>query len=147
MENYKIIIASDHAGYNLKQKMISFCKENNWEVIDLGTNNDNSVNYVDFGKKLAHSILQNKLPNVFGVGICGSGIGISMSLNRFKGIRAALCRDTNDAALARLHNNANVLALGSRITTFEKSIQILKVFVTTSFESGRHLERIKTLDN
>ena len=147
MNKFKIIIASDHAGYDLKENLINFFQREKIDFLDLGVKNHDSVNYVDYGKKLALKVLDNSNnKKTIGIGICGTGIGISMSLNRFKGIRAALCRNINDAELSRKHNDANVLVLGGRTTQYDIAIKITQTFLSTDFESGRHLSRIKSLD-
>ncbi|WP_033161236.1 ribose 5-phosphate isomerase B [[Mycoplasma] collis] len=146
MENKKVIFASDHAGFDLKKELINHLKKQNIEVVDLGPfNNNESVSYAYYGKKLAKELLKND--NYVGVGICGTGLGISYALNRFKKIRAARVTEINDAKLARLHNNANVIALSGRFVSFEKSKEILDTFLTTDYEGGRHQKRIEELDN
>jgi ribose 5-phosphate isomerase B len=136
----KIGIASDHAGYELKQKIIDHIKELNLPVIDYGTNSVESVDYPDFAKKLAIGIELNDIN--YGVLICGSGIGMSMSANRSRFVRAALCHNIETAKLSREHNNANVLVLGARFTSFEDSKNIMNAFLTTEFQGGRHFQRI-----
>jgi len=138
----KISIGSDHAGFELKEKVIN--KYSSFEFNDCGTFSDNSVDYPDFGHKVANSILRGAAD--YGIVICGSGIGISIAANRNKGIRAALCTSTEHAKLSRLHNDANILALGSRLTNEEDIYNIIDIFFSTNFEGGRHGERIKKID-
>ena len=136
----KIGIASDHAGYELKQQLIDHAKELKLPIIDYGTNSVESVDYPDFAKKLAIGIELGDIN--YGVLICGSGIGMSISANRNKFVRAALCYNIETAKLSREHNNANVLVLGARFTSFEDSKNIMNTFLTTEFQGGRHLQRI-----
>jgi ribose 5-phosphate isomerase B len=138
-----IAIASDHAGFDLKQALIEHLQTAGIPVLDLGTNSRDSVDYPDFGDALAKAILAGKATR--GVLVCGTGLGISMAANRHKGIRAAHCRDTTDARLTRLHNDANVLALGARTTGIEVAKDCLNVFLNTAFEGGRHQRRIDKL--
>ena len=133
----KIVIASDHAGFELKELL-----KKHFECTDLGTNSPDSVDYPDFGFKAAAEVAKN---NCFGIIICGSGIGISIAANRNPKIRAALCLNTDMARLARQHNNANILALGARLTTPQDAVEIAKTFFATSFEGGRHQKRVDML--
>jgi len=139
----KIFIASDHAAFNEKNLLRDYLK-NHHEVIDLGTNSLESTHYPEWAKKLVEEVLKE---NTIGILLCGSGIGVSMVANRYKGIRAALCRDEDDAKMARLHNNANVLCLGGRKTTPELLKKIADRFLATSFEGGRHQIRIDQFDS
>ena len=135
----KILIASDHAGYKLKKILI---KELEGEIKfeDLGPFSENSVDYPDYAKKLSKKIdLKNDL---VGVLICGSGIGMSMVANRFKNVRAALCMNNKMSILARQHNNANILVLGSRLISEQEAIKCLLVFLKTNYEGGRHQARL-----
>jgi ribose 5-phosphate isomerase B len=138
-----IAIASDHAGFELKQVLIEHLQALGIPVLDLGTHTRDSVDYPDFGHAVAQAILGGKSRR--GVLVCGTGLGISMAANRHKGIRAAHCRDTTDARLTRLHNDANVLALGARTTGVEVAKDCLDVFLNTAFEGGRHQRRIDKL--
>jgi ribose 5-phosphate isomerase B len=139
----KITIASDHAAYNEKQSLIEYLKTKH-EVVDLGTHSAESTNYPDWAKKLVLKVREDKS---VGILLCGSGIGVSMTANRFKGIRAALCYDEEAAKMSRLHNNANVLCLAGRRTPIEQIKKIADVFLTTEFEGGRHQTRIDLFDN
>ena len=135
----KVLIASDHAGYKLKKILI---KKLNVEIKfeDLGPFSENSVDYPDYAKKLSKKIdLKNDL---VGVLICGSGIGMSMVANRFKNVRAALCMNNKMSILARQHNNANILVLGSRLISEQEAIKCLLVFLKTNYEGGRHQARL-----
>lgn len=141
----KIYLSSDHAGYDLKNNIKNYLKKNNYEVIDLGTdNNIDSVSYADYGKKLAENVLQNN--NSYGIGVCGTGLGISFAVNRFKGIRGARITSIEDAKLAREHNNANILLFGGRQITAEQAEKMIEEFFKNKFEGGRHKNRIDSLD-
>jgi len=139
-----ILIASDHAGFALKQHLVGFLQKNGFDVLDLGTDSLDSVDYPDFGKKAAEAVLAGK--SALGIVICGSGIGISITANRYKGIRCALCWTPEIARLARHHNNANMLALAGRFTTPEEAEAIVKAFIEAEFEGGRHQNRIVKID-
>lgn len=140
-----ILIASDHAGFPLKQSLSSHLTEKGYTVVDLGTNSLDSVDYPDFGQAAAKAILDGKAPT--GIVICGTGIGISIAANRFKGIRCALCGDVETARLARQHNDANLLALSGRVLSPEQGRAIADAFLDTAFEGGRHQNRIIKIDN
>ena len=140
----KIAITSDHAGFHLKEKIKVDLEESGYGVLDLGTNSDDSVDYPDYGKAIAKNILEGNVKR--GIALCGTGIGISISANRFKGIRAALCKDMEMAIQARKHNNANILSLQARFISEEKSKKITKVFLNTEFEGGRHERRVNKID-
>ena len=129
-----ITIACDHAGYDLKNALKKEILNMGFEVIDCGTNSSESVDYPDFAKLAVDSILKKK--SDIAVLICGSGIGMSITANRFKGIRAALCRSTDDAKLARQHNNANILTLPGRQIDVDEAKNCFKIFVNTSFDGG-----------
>ena len=134
----KIAIASDHAGYELKRQLKEFFVKINF--IDVGTFSEESVDYPDYAKKLSKIIDSNN--NSIGVLICGSGIGMSMVANRFKNVRAALCMNNKMSMLARQHNNANILVLGSRLISEQEAIKCLLVFLKTNYEGGRHQARL-----
>lgn len=137
----KVAIASDHGGYNLKE----FLKDTlDLKWIDLGTDTDKkSVDYPDFGFALADTVASGEAD--FGIAICGTGIGISIACNRNQDIRAALCTDTTMARLTREHNNANILCLGERLIGTEVALDIVKTFLETEFEGGRHERRVHKL--
>lgn len=138
-----IIIGSDHAGFYMKKIIIEYLKELNYQIQDVGTYNEESVDYPDFAKKVAKAI-QNT--SNYGILICGSGIGMSITANRFKAIRCALCHDAYTAEYARKHNDANILAFGGRTTGIEVAKQIVYIFLKTPFEGGRHQKRINKID-
>tara|TARA_B100000131_G_C17842175_1_gene502271 strand:- start:125 stop:547 length:423 start_codon:yes stop_codon:yes gene_type:complete len=138
----KIFIASDHAGYNLKNIVISkFSKFQ--RIVDLGPNTNESVDYPDFAKKLSRKVASNK--GSFGILICGSGTGMAIVANKTKNIRAALCYSKKNTKLSRLHNNANIITLGERLINKNKAISLIKIFLSTKFEGGRHLRRVKKM--
>ena len=138
-----VALASDHGGYELKEHLKKELSAKGYKLLDLGTNSAESVDYPDFGKALAEAVASGKAAR--GVGICGSGIGISIALNRRPGVRAALCHDSLDARLSRQHNDANVLVLGGRTTGINVAKDCLNVFLTTQFEGGRHTRRVEKL--
>ena len=135
----KILIASDHAGFVLKNKLIDHFK-NKFEFTDFGTNSEESVDYPDFAHKLANEI---SIKNLTGVLICGSGLGMSMVANRYNNVRAALCFDENMAKLSRQHNDANILVLGSRLISYEEAIKCFIMFFKSEFDGGRHQARLE----
>ncbi|MGN1091588.1 MAG: ribose 5-phosphate isomerase B [Alphaproteobacteria bacterium] len=140
----KIAIASDHAGFPLKDQLADYLKEKGFDVLDLGTNNaETSVDYPLEAEKLVHTIKEEKAPR--GILVCGSGIGMCMAANRYPFIRAALVYEVNAAHLARQHNDANVLCLGARMTDFETAKKLVDEFLNTPFEGGRHERRILEL--
>lgn len=138
----KVAIACDRAGKELKDFLIQEYKEVNF--VDLGTNTDESVDYPDYAKKVVKEVLAKNVD--FGVLICGTGIGMSMCANRYKGIRAGLCHNSLEARLTREHNDANILCMGARIIGKECALENLKVFLNTDFAGDRHLRRIEKLD-
>lgn len=135
----KIVIGSDHAGFEVKEKLKNILSQN-YTVIDKGTHNEDSCDYPDFAKKVAWSIAQEK--NQQGILVCGSGMGMAISANKVHGVRAALCPTTEHARLSRLHNDTNVLCLGSRLNSWEELVKITETWLGTSFEAGRHQKRI-----
>ncbi len=139
----KIIIGSDHAGFELKQVLISHLKKNNHDVMDVGCYSIERADYPDYGHKVAEAVLSQ---SCFGIVLCGSGNGINMSVNKHKGIRSALCWNSEIAALARQHNDANILALPARFMDNETAVKCVDVFLGEKFEGGRHLDRIKKID-
>lgn len=139
-----IVIASDHAGYFLKEKIKEFLQKENYQVIDVGCFSPESVDYPEYGAKAIEKILNKEAD--FGILICGTGLGMSIVANRFSGIRAALCHEPFSAKMARLHNNANVLVLGGRIIGDGIAIEIVKTFFETPFEGGRHERRINLIE-
>ena len=138
----KIFISSDHAGFKLKNKIISkFSKSQ--KIIDLGTYSKESVDYPDYAKKLTKMVVSVK--GSFGILVCGSGVGMSIAANKNKYVRAALCYSKKNTRLSRLHNNANIITLGSRLIDKNKAFNLIKIFLSTRFEGGRHLRRIKKM--
>ena len=138
------VLASDHAGYDLKEQIKFYLENNNFKVKDLGPFNNDSVDYPDYGKLLGGVIKNNN--NTLGIAICGSGIGMSIALNRISGVRAALCHNIEVVKLARNHNDANVLVLGGRFINLDEAINIVDIFFKESFEGGRHKRRVNKLN-
>lgn len=138
-----VALASDHGGFELKEQLKKELAAKGYQVLDLGTNSADSVDYPDFGQALADAIASGKASK--GVGLCGSGIGISIALNRKKGVRAALVHNGLEARLSRQHNDANVLVLGGRFTGIEVAKDALNEFMTAKFEGGRHTRRVEKL--
>ena len=143
MTRTTVAIGSDHAGFDLKQILAAYLAELGYEMLDLGTGGPESVDYPDFGKAVAKAVAAEKAR--FGVVVCGTGIGISIAANRNPQVRAALCHDHMTAELSRRHNDANILALGSRIIGVEVAKDCLRTFLTTPFEGGRHAGRVAKL--
>ena len=139
----KIILASDHAGFKLKEEIKKFLIKKRTKVLDLGTKNTNSVDYPDYAHLLSRKMKQGK--NQFGILICGSGTGMSMVANKHKNIRAALCYNVKSTKLSRLHNNANVMTLGSRVIKKDVAFKCISAFLNTDFDGGRHLRRVKKI--
>lgn len=138
-----LAITSDHAGYYLKTKLIKYLINEGHIVKDLGTDSDESVDYPEFGHALAIEIENGKYD--FGISICGSGNGISMTANKHQGIRSALCWNKEISELARAHNDANICALPGRFISIEEAIVIVETFLNTHFDGGRHERRIKKI--
>ena len=138
-----IAVASDHAGFDLKEILKRDLQEAGLEVLDLGTDSTQSVDYPDFGLAMADAVASGKAER--GVLVCGTGIGISMAANRNPKVRAALVHDVTSARLSRLHNDANVVAFGQRLIGTETAREALKVFLGTEFEGGRHASRVAKL--
>ena len=142
-ETKKIILASDHAGFKLKEEIKKFLIKKRKKVLDLGTKNTNSVDYPDYAHLLSRRMKKDK--SQLGILICGSGTGMSIVANKHKNIRAALCYNTKSAKLSRLHNNANVMTLGSRLIKRNVALRCVNTFLKTNFDGGRHLRRIKKI--
>lgn len=140
----KIAIGADHGGFQAKEALISYLQSKGFDVKDLGTNSEASVDYPDFAQKVCQEILNAQAD--LGVLICGTGIGISIAANRFKGIRAALLYSDDVARLAKLHNNANIAVFGGRTMSVQEMKQRLDIFLNTKFEGGRHIRRLEKLD-
>lgn len=141
----KIAISNDHGGTDLKIYVSDYLKNHNYEVINLGTDQNEAVDYPDYAFKIAKLFKEEKID--YGVLICGSGIGISIAANRFPHIRAALCNDIVSCELARLHNDANVLVFGGRLISKDLAIECINKFLNTNFEGGRHINRVNKLLN
>lgn len=140
----KIYIGSDHAGFELKAHLLRVLQVDGREVADLGTDSAESVDYPDFAQKVAQAVLEDS--SATGIVICGTGIGVSIAANRFKGIRCALCQNVQMATLARQHNNANMLALGARLLTAPQAESIVNAFLAAEYEGGRHEQRLIKID-
>lgn len=140
----KIVIASDHGGFELKNAIKEYLISNDYEVTDLGTNSKDSCDYPVFAKELCTKIINNE----FNIGIlfCGTGLGMSIAANRIKGIRAACVSDTYSAKMSRLHNNSNVLCLGSRVLGIGLAQEIVHTWLNSNYESGRHQKRLDMID-
>ncbi len=143
-EKKSILMGSDHAGFPLKQIVGEFLKTSGYEVIDLGTDGVASVNYVDYGKKVAKAVSLGQADK--GILVCGTGMGMSIVANRFSGVRAALCSDVFSAQMSRMHNDSNILVMGGRLIGDILACEIVRVWLATPFEGGRHLERILSID-
>lgn len=139
-----VAIGSDHAGYEAKQALIPYLKSLGLEINDLGTHSPDSVDYPDFGHQVGLAVSQGSAQR--GIVVCGTGIGISIAANKIKGIRAALCTSVKHAELSRQHNDANVLAMGARMTDINLMKEIIKTWFGTSFEGGRHQTRVKKIE-
>jgi len=143
----KIAIASDHGGFDLKENIIAFLLKKGLEIDNLGAHSTDSVDYPDYGIKLAQAITDKKF--VRGILICGTGVGMSIVVNRFPGIRGTLCSDVYTAKMCREHNDSNVLIMGGRVIEVSLAIEILETWLNTEFEGGRHkrrLDKIKEID-
>lgn len=136
----KIAIGSDHAGVDLKKEVIALAESLGHSILDCGPDSSASVDYPDFGAKVASMVSEGRVDR--GILICGTGVGMSMVANRFSNVRAALCNDLFTAKMSRLHNDANILAMGSRVIGLGLAAEIVKTWLSTSFEGGRHAARI-----
>ena len=143
IKSKEVVLASDHAGFILKEEIKKFLIKKKGNVFDLGTKNTNSVDYPDYAHLLSKKVGKNK--NQFGILICGSGTGMSIAANKNKNIRAALCYNIKSTKLSRMHNNANVIAIGSRLTKKNIALKCVNTFLNTTFEGGRHLKRNKKI--
>jgi len=143
MSSETIVVGSDHAGFSLKETLKAALEDKGFDVLDVGTKSPDSVDYPDFGHKLAEAIEGGAAAR--GVLVCGSGIGISMAANRHSVVRAANCTSPEMAKLARQHNDANVLALGERLVGKEVALECLDAFLETAFEGGRHQARVEKI--
>jgi len=143
IKSKKVVIASDHAGFKLKEEIKKFLIKKRKKVLDLGTKDTKSVDYPDYAHLLSKKMKNGK--NQFGILICGSGIGMSIAANKHKNIRAALCYNIKSTKLSRSHNNANVMTIGSRLIKKKVALQCVNAFLKTDFDGGRHLRRIKKI--
>jgi len=139
----RIFISSDHAGFTLKNQIFENLKKKNLEIINLGPFSEKSVDYPIFAKKLAYKVSKNKTN--MGILVCGSGTGMAMVANKVKNIRAAMCYNVKNTKLSRLHNNANIITVGSRLISKNLAFKLVNIFLKTKFEGGRHLRRIKKI--
>ena len=139
-----IAIASDHGGFSLKVDIVSFLNELGYEVNDMGPKNQNSVDYPDYGIRIAQAVTQNT--DSRGIVICGTGIGMSIVVNRFTGIRGTLCSDLYTAKLCREHNDSNILIMGGRVVGHGLAREIVKVWLSTPFDGGRHQKRLDKIN-
>ena len=139
----KIGIGNDHAGLGLKEEIMRYLKDNNFDIVDYGTNGTESVDYPDYGLKVAQAVAEGECER--GIVICGTGIGISVSANKVPGIRAALCTNCFMARMSREHNDANILALGERVVGAGLALEIIDVWLKTEFAGGRHQTRVEKI--
>ncbi len=140
----KFYIATDHAGFHYKEQVKDYIKSKGIEIIDLGPDSADRVDYPDYGKKCAEAVKNDE--GSFGIIICGTGIGISMAANKVEGIRAALCHDAYTATMARAHNNAQILAFGERVVGMGVVQSMIDAFIETEFEGGRHAARVEKIN-
>ena len=140
----KFYIATDHAGFNYKEQVKDYIKSKGIEIIDLGPDSADRVDYPDYGRKCAEAVKNDE--GSFGIIICGTGIGISMAANKVEGIRAALCHDAYTATMARAHNNAQILAFGERVVGMGVVQSMIDAFIETKFEGGRHSGRVEKIN-
>jgi ribose 5-phosphate isomerase B len=136
----KLIIASDHAGLELRRELVSLLKERGLEFDDVGPTSHESVDYPDFARQVARAVAEGRYP--FGILVCGTGIGMSIVANKYRGVRAALCNTEFEARMARGHNDANVLCVGQRVIGVGVARGVLETFLDTPFEGGRHQKRV-----
>jgi ribose 5-phosphate isomerase B len=140
----KISIGADHAGFSVKEEIRQYLELKKYNIIDKGAFSEESVDYPEFGHSVGNSVQTGE--SDIGIVVCGSGIGISMAANKIEGIRAALCTSPEHAKMSRLHNDANVLALGARMTDYDLIIQIIDTWLNTKFEGGRHSRRVNKIE-
>lgn len=140
----RIIIGSDHAGYPMKEMVIVHLQNQGVQVEDVGTHGEESVDYTDFGKKVASKVSDGTFDR--GILICGTGLGMSMVANRFRGVRAALANDLFSAIMSRRHNDSNILVMGGRLIGDTLALQVVDTWLETPFEGGRHQRRLEKMD-
>lgn len=143
MAKERIAIGADHAGYRLKEFVKKLLEDKGFEVIDVGTHSEERCHYPEYAKKVAKMVSEGEVPR--GILVCGSGIGMSIVANKFKGVRAALCHNIYSAKYSRLHNDSNVLCLGGRVTGEDLTREIVETWLNTPFEGGRHQERLNLI--
>lgn len=143
MTPMKIAIGSDHAGFKLKEVLISYLKSKDFEILDKGTFSEESTDYPQFGHAVANSVVKGEVK--FGILICGSANGVAMTANKHLGIRCAICWEPEISKLARAHNNANIVALPARFISEDKAKEIVDIFLNTEFEGGRHQRRVEQI--
>lgn len=139
-----IAVGADHAGFALKQSLVSHLESSGYKVTDVGTHNSDSVDYTDFAEQVAKAISAGKVQR--GVLVCGSAIGMCIAANRYEGVRAVVLRDKFDARLSREHNDTNVACFGARVTKEKNALKLLNLWLTTEFEGGRHARRVEKID-
>lgn len=139
----KIAFGNDHAGYQMKATLVTYLQEKGYEIVDLGTHSEESTDYPDYAHPLAEKVEKGEVD--LGIALCGSGNGISMTLNKHQEVRAALCWNTELASLARQHNNANILSLPARFISNEEAKDIVNAFLSAAFEGGRHERRVNKI--
>jgi len=139
----KVCIASDHAGFRLKESIKDFLINKNISIIDLGPINETKVDYPDYAKKVSNRVKSKK--SDVGILVCGSGTGMAISANKTKKIRAAVCYNSKSTRLSRQHNNANIIAIGSRLTKKNIAFKCVEIFMNTNFEGGRHKKRVNKI--
>ena len=144
MQNTKIVIGSDHGGFEYKEEIKKILLEKGYKIIDVGTNSKESCDYPVFAKEAAQKIINGEADK--GILICGTGIGMSITANKFKGIRAALCGDTFSARATRAHNDSNILCLGERVIGLGLALDIVSIWLNTDYEGGRHQKRIDIIE-
>ena len=138
-----VCIASDHAGFNLKEVIKNYLINKNVSIFDAGPFNEQSVDYPDYAHKLAKKVKINK--NNVGILVCGSGTGMNIAANKHKNVRAAQCFNAKSTKLSRLHNDANIITLGSRLISKKNALKFVRIFLNTNFDGGRHLKRVKKI--
>ena len=140
----KISIGADHAGFSVKEKIREYLESKGYRILDKGAYSEESVDYPEFGHAVGNSVKDGE--SAKGIVVCGSGIGISMAANKVEGIRAALCTTPEHALMSRLHNDANVLAIGARMTDFDIILEIIDTWLRSEFEGGRHSKRVNKIE-
>jgi len=145
MNTEQIAIGSDHGGFELKEKLKLFLQNLGYECKDFGTHDESSCDYPVISKEIARQVAAGEFKK--GIVICGSGLGVAIAANKVKGIRAVTCHDVYSARMSRLHNDANILTMGGRVITPEMAYEVVKVWLTTEFEGGRHQRRIDMLED